>query len=268
LKGKIPVAVQFRAAALATYSFAVLALLLLPVGVVVLASFTRTSYLTIPPKGLTFRWYVEVLGSPSYVRSIVLSLGLALTATAVAILVAVPAAYALARFRVAAANLLVALFLAPLAFPGIVVGVALLQLYSMMNIQPSIGRLLVAHLIITTPFVIRAVLATLRESSVDLEDAARVLGASRWVAFRRVTLPLIRPAIVVGALFAFIASFDNFPVSVFILGARQITLPVKIFSSIEYGVDPSIAAVSTMVIVATGLILVAAERWTGLHRAF
>jgi putative spermidine/putrescine transport system permease protein len=81
-----------------------------------------------------------------------------------------------------------------------------------------------------------------------------------------VTLPLIRPGIAAGALFAFIVSFDNVPVSIFLLGAGQMTLPVKIFTSIEYGVDPSIAAVSTMLIVVTGLGLAVAERWIGIHR--
>ena len=87
-----------------------------------------------------------------------------------------------------------------------------------------------------------------------------------WTAFRLVTLPLIRPGLVAGGLFAFITSFDNVPVTIFLLGARQTTLPVKIFTAIEHGVDPTIAAVSTMLIVVTGLVLLVAERWIGFHR--
>src|SRR5262249_10233665 len=100
----------------------------------------------------------------------------------------------------------------------------------------------------------------------EIESAARVLGASGPVAFFTVTLPLIRPGVAAGALFSFIVSFDNVPVSIFLLGAGQITLPVKIFSAIEYGVDPSIAAISTMLIAFTAVGLAAAERWVGFHR--
>ena len=108
--------------------------------------------------------------------------------------------------------------------------------------------------------------ASLQGIDPELEHAARVLGASGPVAFFTVTLPLIRPGVAAGALFSFIVSFDNVPVSVFLLGAGQMTLPVKIFSAIEYGVDPSIAAISTMLIVLTGAGLAVAERWIGFHR--
>ncbi|MCG8361622.1 MAG: ABC transporter permease subunit, partial [Kiloniellales bacterium] len=99
-----------------------------------------------------------------------------------------------------------------------------------------------------------------------LEEAARVLGADGWTAFRLVTLPIIRSGLVAGGLFSFIVSFDNVPVTIFLLSVRQTTLPVKIFTAVEHGVDPSIAAVSTLLILATGLILFLAERWVGLHR--
>jgi len=110
------------------------------------------------------------------------------------------------------------------------------------------------------------VTASLQGIDPELENAARVLGASGPVAFFTVTLPLIRPGVAAGALFSFIVSFDNVPVSIFLLGAGQMTLPVKIFSAIEYGVDPSIAAISTLLIVLTGICLAAAERWIGFHR--
>jgi putative spermidine/putrescine transport system permease protein len=121
-------------------------------------------------------------------------------------------------------------------------------------------------MVITVPYVVRAMLASLSGIDAELENAARVLGASGPVAFFTVTLPLARPGIAAGALFSFIVSFDNVPVSIFLLGSSHMTLPVKIFSAIEYGVDPSIAAISTMLIVVTGLGLAAAERWIGFHR--
>jgi len=159
-----------------------------------------------------------------------------------------------------------ALLNAPLVFPGVVVGVALLQFYALMRMNGTLVGLALAHMVITVPYVIRAVMASLQGIDPEIESAARVLGASGPAAFFTVTLPVIQPGVAAGALFSFIVSFDNVPVSIFLLGAGQMTLPVKIFTAIEYGVDPSIAAVSTMLIVLTGLGLAAAERWVGFHR--
>ena len=159
-----------------------------------------------------------------------------------------------------------ALLNAPLVFPGVVVGVALLQFFALVRLNATFTGLALAHMVITVPYVVRAVMASLQGVDPEIESAARVLGATGPVAFFTVTVPLARPGIAAGALFSFIVSFDNVPVSIFLLGAGQMTLPVKIFTAIEYGVDPSIAAVSTLLIVATGLGLALAERWIGFHR--
>ena len=244
----------------------VFAFLMLPVVVIALASLSRTSYLTVPPKGLTLRWFGAVLGDPEYIHAIGVSLGLAAVATAGSLIVGAAASYALIRRRVPGGALVSALLNAPLVFPGVVVGVALLQFYALVRLNGSLAGLALAHMVITVPYVVRAVMASLQGIDPELESAARVLGASGPVAFATVTLPLIRPGIAAGALFSFIVSFDNVPVSIFLLGAGQMTLPVKIFSAIEYGVDPSIAAISTLLIALTGLGLIAAERWIGFHR--
>ena len=259
-------AAQLRGWLLRTWVTLVFAYLLLPVVVVALASFSRTSYLTVPPKGLTLRWFSVVLGDPDYIHAIVFSLGLALVATVGSLAVGVAASYALLRRRVPGAGVVSALLNAPLIFPGVVVGVALLQFYALVHMNGTLIGLALAHMVITVPYVVRAVMASLQGIDSELESAARVLGASGPVAFFTVTLPLIRPGVAAGALFSFIVSFDNVPVSIFLLGAGQMTLPVKIFTAIEYGVDPSIAAISTMLIALTGLGLAAAERWIGFHR--
>ncbi len=121
-------------------------------------------------------------------------------------------------------------------------------------------------MLITLPYVMRSVLASLAGSDPALEEAARTLGADPWTAFRMATLPLIKPGLVAGGIFSFIVSFDNVPVSIFLVSVRQTTLPVKIFTAVEHGIDPGIAAVSTMLIIVTGLFLVVAERWVGFHR--
>jgi putative spermidine/putrescine transport system permease protein len=240
--------------------------LMLPVVVVVLASLSRTSYLTVPPRGVTLRWFETVLRDPEYLHAIGVSLVLAVVATAGSLVAGVAASYALLRRRVPGRAFLGALLNAPLVFPGVVVGVALLQFYALVRMNGTFAGLALAHMVITVPYVVRAVMASLHGIDPEIESAARVLGASGPVAFLTVTLPLIRPGIAAGALFSFIVSFDNVPVSIFLLGAGQMTLPVKIFTAIEYGVDPSIAAISTMLIALTGLALAVAERWIGFHR--
>ena len=244
----------------------VVGFLLLPVVVVVLASLSRTSYLTVPPQGITLRWFAAVLHDAEYLHAIAFSLVLALVATLGSLVAGIAAAYALVRFRVRGQDVVAAWLNAPLVFPGVVIGVALLQFYALLRVNGTFAGLALAHMVITVPYVVRAMLATLHGVDAELENAARVLGASGPVAFFTVTLPLARPGIAAGALFSFIVSFDNVPVSIFLLGSSQMTLPVKIFSAIEYGVDPSIAAISTMLIVVTGLGLAAAERWIGFHR--
>ena len=219
-----------------------------------------------PPQGITLRWFGQVLNDPGYIDAILFSLALAAVVTAGSLAMGMAAAYALVRRAVPGAEAITALLMAPLIFPGVVVGVALLQLYTVVGLSATFTGLALAHMVITLPYVVRAILASLAGADPNIEDAARVLGANRWVAFSRVTLPLIRPGVVAGGLFAFIVSFDNVPVSIFLLGVRHTTLPVKIFTAVEYGVDPTIAAVSTMLIAATALFLVAAERWIGFHR--
>ena len=145
--------------------------------------------------------------------------------------------------------------MAPLVLPAVVIGVALLQYFSLTGLRGSLFGLLMAHVVITVPYIVRSALASLSGLDLAVEEAARVLGATGFEAFRLVTLPLIRPGLVAGALFAFITSLDNVPVTIFLIGANQTTLPVLIFTSVEMGVDPSVAAVSTLLIVATGIVL-------------
>jgi putative spermidine/putrescine transport system permease protein len=247
-------------------ALAVIAFLQIPVLVVVLAAFSRTSYLTIPPQGFTLQWFAKVLADPSYLSAIRLSLVLAGLSTAIALLLGVLAAYAIFRRLLPGSAVIEALLMAPLVFPSVVIGVALLQYVSLIGLRGSFGALLLAHVVIVVPYVVRSALASLGGVDRTVEEAARMLGATGPESFRLVTLPLIRPGLVAGALFAFITSLDNVPVSIFLLPPSQATLPVMIFSSVEMGVDPSVAAVSTLLIVGTGLVLLAAEKWAGFHR--
>lgn len=248
------------------YAALVLLFLQVPVVVVVLASLTETSYPTVPPEGLTFKWYAKVLQDASYIRAIVFSAMLAIVSTVLSLVVGTAASYALIRRAVPGANVISTALMAPLVFPAVVIAVALLQFYTLVGVRGSFGALVAAHILITVPYVVRSVLASLGGADATLEDAARTLGANNWNAFRLVTLPLIKSGLVAGGIFSFIVSFDNVPVSIFLVSVRQTTLPVKLFTAVEHGVDPGIAAISTLLIIVTGLALVLAERWVGFHR--
>jgi putative spermidine/putrescine transport system permease protein len=252
--------------AVTTAALTVIVFLQVPVVVVVLAAFSTTSYLTIPPQGVTLAWFGKVLGDPVYLSAIRMSLILACGSTLISLVIGSAAAYALFRKALPGAEAITSFLMAPLILPAVVIGVALLQYYSLTGLRGSLAGLLMAHVVITVPYVVRSALASLSGLDLAVEEAARVLGASGFEAFLLVTLPLIRPGLVAGALFAFITSLDNVPVTIFLIGANQTTLPVLIFSSVEMGVDPSVAAVSTLLILATGIVLLIAERRAGFHR--
>ncbi len=251
---------------LPVYAALALAFLQLPVIIVALASLTTRSYLSVPPVGLTLEWYWRVLGDQSYIDAILYSLGLAVVTTTISLVFGTAAAYALVRRKVPGSEAISAALMAPLVFPAVVIAVALLQYYTLVGVRGTFGALAVAHVLITLPYVVRSVLASIAGADPALEEAARTLGADAWTAFMKTTLPLIRPGLVAGAIFSFIVSFDNVPVSIFLVSVRQTTLPIKIFTAVEHGIDPGIAAISTLLIITTGLVLFLAERWVGFHR--
>ena len=240
-----------------------LAFLMAPVVVVVFASFSATSYLTIPPQGWTLRWFAEALGDPTYLSAILFSLELAAVATVAAMVLALPACYALHYKWVPFSGAIAGFVLSPLIFPAVVIGVALLQYMSALGLRGNFVILALAHVVIVTPYVVRTLLSGLSGVDPHLDEAARVLGANRLASFLLVTLPLARMSLLAGFVFAFITSFDEASVTLFLLPPGQATLPVAIFSAIDLGVDPSIAAVSTLLIVATIALLALVERLGG-----
>jgi putative spermidine/putrescine transport system permease protein len=249
-----------------TIALLVVVFLQIPVIVVMLASFSETSYLTIPPQGLTLKWFQAVLTDSTYLGAIRNSLVLAVSATAISLMLGVAASYALFRKMLPGSEALTSLLMSPLIIPSVVIGVALLQYFTLVGLRGGFVVLLLAHVVITVPYIVRSALASLSGIDLSVEEAARCLGADGFTTFRLVTLPLIKPGLVAGALFSFVTSMENVPVTIFLAGPRQTTLPILIFTSVEMGVDPSVAAVSTLLIIATVLVLFLAERWTGFHR--
>lgn len=238
-----------------------------PLVVTVSLSISNTMFVSFPPKGFTLGWYAKVVQDPDFQSSLSFSAWLAASATAGALLLGLPAAFALARFPLPGRAVMRSLLLSPLIFPVLVTGLALLQLFSILGWRTVWANLLLAHILVTSPYVVRTVSASLMLADVSLEEAARTLGAGRWRTFRRVTLPQIAPGVAAGALFAFMVSFDNYPVSMWLADAQNDPMPMLIYRKATGVFDPSVAAMSTLMIgLAVGVVLVL-ERLVGLRRA-
>jgi putative spermidine/putrescine transport system permease protein len=254
-------------AMLYTVTAATLLFIAAPLLVTVSLSVSDTMFVSFPPKGFTLAWYGKVLADPDFQSALSFSLRLAALATAGALLLGVPAAFALIRFPVPGGAAIRSLLLSPLVFPVLVTGLALLQLFSLLRWTVVPVNLLIAHILVTSPYVVRTVSASLLLADVTLEEAARTLGANRWRTFRRVTLPQIAPGVVAGALFAFMVSFDNYPVSMWLADAQNDPIPMLIYRKATGVFDPSVAAISTLLIGLAVAVVLIMERLVGLKRA-
>jgi putative spermidine/putrescine transport system permease protein len=224
--------------------------LLAPVLVVVATSVTTTAYPVFPPHGFTLHWFGEFLNNPDFMSGVRLSALLAFSATLIATCLGTAAAFGLARGSQRTRSALAALFLSPIVFPAIVLGLALLIFYSMVGLSGAFAGMVAAHVVLVTPFVVRLVAASLAEFDDSVEEAARNLGAGWPRVFFQVTLPIIRPGVVAGAVFAFIISFDELVVTLFLAGPGMQTLPIRIYSFVQYNSTPVISAISTTLIIA------------------
>ena len=241
-----------------------LAYLVLPLVVIMGASLTQTSYLAFPPQGLTLKWFIVLFDDPSYMSAFVTSTLLALVATLVSVVLAVPASLALARYVFTGREAISGLLHSPLVLPYVVLGAALLQFGSAIGMARSFEALLVGHVIIVLPFVLRSVLPLLTPEQRALEEASMDLGANRVTTFFLVVLPQIRGGIVSGGLLAFISSWINVELSIFNTTAALNTIPVKMFNYVQYTIDPTIAAVSAITIVAAALVIILLDLLMGL----
>jgi putative spermidine/putrescine transport system permease protein len=244
---------------LAAVAGLVLFFLAVPVFVVIPLSFSSGTYLTFPPPGFSLRWYARFLADPVWTGAAWLSIWVALTVTLLAVLLGTPAAFALVRGRFRGARLINGFILTPVIVPGIIVAIGVYFFYARIGLIGSPVGLILAHTCLAVPFVVINVSATLYGFDERLEHAAMSLGASPWATFRQVTLPLIRPGIFAGAVFAFITSFDELLVALFVSGSTAVTLPRLMWDQIRFNIEPTIAAVSTLLIVFTTLLLFSAE---------
>lgn len=262
-----PLSLRVGRLALSGFGWLAMLYLLIPLAVIVGSSFTTTAYLRFPPVGLTFRWYGQFLKDPSYLSAIWTSASLAISAAAIAVLLGVPAALVLARVRFPGKRALSALFFSPLILPAIVMGAAILQYASALGFARTFSAVLVGHTVIVLPYVVRTTLASLVGLDESLEEAARDLGDTGLGTFFRITLPLIKPGLIAGALFAIIISWINVELSMFNTTAELMTIPVKLFNYIQYSVDPMISAVSAGTIYVAVLVVVMLDLTVGIDKA-
>jgi putative spermidine/putrescine transport system permease protein len=245
---------------------AVYVFLMLPIAIVVALSFNSARSLSFPPQGFSFRWYVAFFQSEPFMDAFVLSLWLAVLATLSAVLIATPAALYYVRFGGRWRELFRLYVLAPLLLPEILTAIALLFFYYEIGLgTKTVIGLYIGHVIVCLPFVFLQVTASLYNLSPSLEEAARSLGAAPITAFRRITLPLIKPGVINGALFAFIISFDNVSISLLLKGLGTTTLPMQMFDYLRWGSDPTTAAASTISILMTLGAVLLVDRLVGLR---
>jgi putative spermidine/putrescine transport system permease protein len=244
----------------------VIAFMLAPLVIVCVVAFTPENTLSIPRTHLSLRWFEAVFAHPDFVQSFRNSLWLALSSATLATAIAIPAGLALTRYSFAGRDFLNGLFLSPLIIPHLVLGVALLRLFALIGATGSFAWLVLAHVLVITPYVLRLVVAAVVGFDRSAEQAALSLGASQATVFRRITLPMILPGVTGGWLLAFINSFDEVTMSIFVTAPSTVTLPVRMYMYATESIDPLMAAVSALMVAITAVAMLLLDRVYGLDK--
>lgn len=246
--------------------FLALGFLIGPFLIIVAASLSAGDTLAFPPQGLSLRWVVKVFQIESFRESFAMSMFLAIGGTAAALVLGVPAAYALSRYKLPFGETIRTVLSAPLIVPGIIVGLSLLR-YIVVPFQVNIVlALFLAHTALVLPYAVRVVSASLANLRSDMEEAAVLLGCSRFGAFIKVVMPNIRGGIISAFILGFVTSFNQVPVSLFLSGPGVRTLPVDMIGYMEIVFDPSVAALSALLAFLSIGIVFLAERFLGFSR--
>jgi putative spermidine/putrescine transport system permease protein len=241
-----------------------LVFLVAPTLIVLITSFTTSQSLKFPPDGLSLRWYAALLDADQMRRAAWNSLVIASWTTLIAVVFGTAAALAIARSRSPWLRAADTLFMSPLLLPALAFGFAALIFINKLGFTPNIPFLVLGHVIVCVPFVLRTTLASLSQLDPALLEASESLGAGRMMTFRRITLPLISSGVGAGAFLAFMASFDNVPVSLFLADERTEVLPIHLWQQIETNLDVRTAAASGLIVMATLVLMALAEKFAGL----
>jgi putative spermidine/putrescine transport system permease protein len=221
-----------------------------------------------PDSGLTLKWYRAAWEVTSFRAGVRASVIVAVSSTLIGAVLGIAAAIGLARWESKWKSLVDTVLLLPILVPGIVVGLGMLVAFAMIGADIGYGRLVIGHVLVITPYILRTTYASLISRGGSLEEAARTLGASEWRVLRKVTLPLARPGIIAGMLFAFIISLDEVPLSLFLADAHTTTLPLAVLAYLQFNFDPAISAISAAQVIVTLIAAIALERIFGLKRLY
>jgi putative spermidine/putrescine transport system permease protein len=233
--------------------------LIFPIFVIIPVSFSSAKYLAFPPPGVSLQWYENFFGRPEWRAAAWLSIWVGVAVTLLSCALGTPAALALVRGHFPGKRLINGFILSPVIVPGIIVAVGLYFVYARLGLIGHPIALVLAHTCLAVPFVVINVSAALYGFDERLEQAAMSLGATPWRTFWQVTFPLIRPGVLAGAVFAFITSFDELLVALFVSGTTAMTLPRLMWQEIRQDIDPTIAAASTLLIGLTTVLLLGSE---------
>ncbi|WP_437613169.1 ABC transporter permease [Erwinia sp. V71] len=241
--------------------------MLAPLLVVISISVSDSFLATFPPQGFTLEWYGRVMADGKFQQAFLTSLTLALSSTVTALLLATPAAIVIHRGDLPGCQMIETLLLSPMILPILITGLAMLQFFSVAQMYLVPINLWIGHILIILPYMLRTLLASFKQIDHSLEEAASTLGASPLSVFWFVTLPQIMPGILAGCLFAFLVSFDDFPVSFWLADASTEPLPIYLHHALARVFDPSIAAISSLMILTSVVTILALERFVGVRKA-
>jgi len=233
--------------------------LIAPLFVVIPMSFSSSQFLKFPPPGFSMQWYQNYFESRNWMEATWVSFQVAFLTAILATILGTLLAIALVRGKFPGRNLIYTLVISPMIVPLIITAIAIYFFYAKLHLVGSVPGVVAAHTILAIPFVLVLVTTTLKGFDETLERAALNLGANPLKAFLLVTLPIIKPGVISGALFAFIASFDELVIVIFISGTHAVTLPKRMWDNIREEIDPTIAAVATILIAISILLMFSME---------
>lgn len=237
----------------------ILLFLIAPLFIVIPISFSSARFLEFPPKELSLQWYRNYFSSIEWMSGTLNSLIVAVIASLLSSILGIPAALALTRHRFRGGNLIHSFLISPMITPVIIVAMAIYFFLARLHMVGSIYSLALAHTVLAIPVVVVTVSAALQGFDQTLERAALSLGANRLQTFLKVTFPIIRPGVISGALFAFITSFDEVVIAIFVATYRSLTLPKHMWSAMRHEIDPTIAAVSTILVIGSVFLILTAS---------
>jgi putative spermidine/putrescine transport system permease protein len=252
--------------AVRTGAIAALILLTAPTIIILIASFSAGETLQFPPPGLSIKWYIALRELPELWAAAWNSLWVASITTVVCIILGFSAAMVLMERRSRFTQALEALFMSPLAMPALSVGLALLVFFNFIGWRVSITTLVISHIVVGVPYLVRTILVSLSQMNSSFREASASLGANAWYTFCHVTFPLAKQGVIAGSFITFLTSFDNITVSLFVSDARTQVLPVRMWTLVQNNLDVRAASIAGLLVFLTAILMIVMERFVNLSR--